>query len=1519
MVLTTGLHQQQPQRFHKNPYTNTISSFANPLLSLDVVDIRNGTESLPRAFQPPYSSNNNKKSLTLKQSIYQRSLSIFTNGVSPLLRKKKSKSNQQNQRIPQHLDYRFGDNNNFRQKQQLYQHHHTLSSSTLGLSQLRRKSEPIMFSYDSITNELSKFQAREEKIVKNINLDFEKMLMNDTNGEYSGSTSSNTGIVVGTGGGGCNQFIDQSTSSSLRRLAQQQQQQQQFGGNLKDDFDHYGKTMISAAGTNQLQHHHPHSASTHQFIHHQQQQQTPLHSHQQPPPQLSYKEPFYMVYEDNRNNKQLQQQQQQQQLHHHHHSNSIPNTHHQNHHHSHHNDDNIYEEIDFLTLSSLRAQYADTLSLQSYKKKGGSKRSLASSSFTRWFSTRKKNSPSMSEDENPYIDIKLSKKQRPPIQLPEIPGELSKEQLKRRYIIGSIVDSENSYINSLQRIINLYKKPLEESSPSILSQNKINIIFHRLEQILQCHTIFGIALSQCVREWDEKEQIGDVFIASFSKSMVLDIYSDFINNFTNAMETARKAAKSKSSFAQFLQEKSLSSPDRLSFFGLMVKPVQRFPQFILLLSDLLKHTPSDHHDRMSLQLALTQLESLADRLNERKRDAERHFAVKQLLKDYLSSSTTNSSNRFLLRQDDIYQLELDTSSGLVMKTKCRKLYLLNDMLVCVSVPANRLKYAVSLQDVDVMDDVTPATNNLIANSMLKSKDPATANSSPKHCTVERMYCDLNSLIHDLEVISRVSNLLSSLRYQYQGISVELVEQIGTEIREEIRKKDAQITLIDRSCLQIRIRSKNYKDIICIQMNDPETKKDWLTDVRLAKLALDRSNNPAWDIVNETISTTRTNLSNSIIMHRVPLFVKSLPIFATTEHSMLTCALHYRIHRRDDLVLENNSGVLWICNVNENGSQLGALATNGTDISLIHSYELCDSHVTCIESVGSYAVWIGLRQGRIIVIDASSPGEWQQFAALDVSAEVTCIRYFINFVYVGLITGVVALFNATHYEEPIIISLSTAHPVTCLLPVNKEMFACCGEKIWIINNAQLDRSYYLHNNKNSPGSDQLSPGDPSTAKVQHFPDEDLKPNLLAHCGIGLWVSLVNSSIIKLYHTETFKHLQDVNVASNVKRILNEMVDPNGIFVTAMLATRGLLWIGTNVGVIVTLNLPRLQGVPLISGCLNVALHRHTGPVTILLNLTNTQSEIPVHPNNSTMDKTKSMEEIEKEEMMMMMKNEDVESIYGLYSDLMNVENYVRVGHDPHHHRHHHHDLGNVTNSGHHMAVSKMTWDLANINLSDDSTSESAIYQDGLILRKKPTSTANLMNLNKRRTLGNEHLGNSSGGGVGGGMTSAGSQREISSAGNYPISSATNNQLSPAKSQNSIYDSSIGGNDKSLIEKENVSSSSGIGASSSLYDIAPFKGQKLQTTSTTIDQQPGSSSSSGGGGGGGNKYNNHPLVSAANNQQSARHYETTTGSSSSSSNNKTALLMTGGNGYKRVSLNETTYSSQHAHCCIWEYKL
>lgn len=90
------------------------------------------------------------------------------------------------------------------------------------------------------------------------------------------------------------------------------------------------------------------------------------------------------------------------------------------------------------------------------------------------------------------------------------------------------------------------------------------MLFHKLAEILQCHTLFRIGLAESVRNWDKDEKIGDVFVASFSKAIVLDIYSGFINNFSAAMDLAKMEAKRKSALADFFkvirkQEKRLVS------------------------------------------------------------------------------------------------------------------------------------------------------------------------------------------------------------------------------------------------------------------------------------------------------------------------------------------------------------------------------------------------------------------------------------------------------------------------------------------------------------------------------------------------------------------------------------------------------------------------------------------------------------------------------------------------------------------------------------------------------------------------------------------------------------------------------------------------------------------------------------------------------------------------------------------------------------------------------------------------
>lgn len=112
--------------------------------------------------------------------------------------------------------------------------------------------------------------------------------------------------------------------------------------------------------------------------------------------------------------------------------------------------------------------------------------------------------------------------------------------------------------------------------------------------------------------------------------------------------------------------------------------------------------------------------------------------------------------------------------------------------------------------------------------------------------------------------------------------------------------------------------------------------------------------------------------------------------------------------------------------------------------------------------------------------------------------------------------------------------------------------------------------------------------------------------MAHSGVGLWIAQEDSSTICLYHTETFRHIQDINVASNINRMLLEsgkdiVACSSKISVTSLIACKGLLWVGTNVGVALTIPLPRLEGIPIISGRANISFHAHLGPITFLLSL------------------------------------------------------------------------------------------------------------------------------------------------------------------------------------------------------------------------------------------------------------------------------------------------------------------------------
>lgn len=815
------------------------------------------------------------------------------------------------------------------------------------------------------------------------------------------------------------------------------------------------------------------------------------------------------------------------------------------------------------------------------------------------------------EEETSFLNCMPQQRRLIPPSLPPPPPDLTPPQIKRRAIIAAIVHSENSYVATLHKLVNDYKKPLEDSSPPILSSSKIATLFYKLSEILQCHTLFRVALAENVKNWDRDERIGDVFFASFSKAIVLDIYSGFINNFSVAMDLAKMEAKRKSALADFFKVKQISSNDRLSFFGLMVKPVQRFPQFILFLQDLLKHTPQGHHDRMSLQLALTQLESLAEMLNERKREAEQFQAFKEMLRHIsgkFSSRPLSDGNRYLLREDNATQLEFN-QCGLITKAKRRRLLLLNDLVVCVSVAARSsddfgvserlsLKWMYPVTDVEIQDTISSPNLTRILSSGTNKNGSLKSNASfdGTQPQVDNIATEMSNLMHDYEVLSRIAELAGSLRGTYKEISADTTKKILHQIQSSIQHKDEEMAWVDSCCLQIIVKSKGKEETFTFQTDNPGIKKEWVTELRLAQLALDPSNSPAWEVPEQELRPST----------KLPLFVKSQSVFKSQHQTEVRCGCYYTTYTPKVSSRRRNKyqSYLWVCTTDGASSHIAILSQHAQQsgaLKEICSFSLVETQVTAIEFVkGSSSpcpilatdtVWMGTSSRKVILYSADEPELQQELAHCSVNDSIVQIKYHCDNVFVALNNGTLLIYRRNPIDGSWIlkdpqVKVLGGDPVSSLLPINLCLYAACGKKVWVLNgiSGEIQKDF----------------------SVQH--EHVGNVNLMAHSGVGLWISLKNSSTICLYHTETFKHLQDINIASNVMRVTtngssNDCLNNNRshVNVTSLLACKGLLWVGTNVGICLTIPLPRLEGVPIISGRVNISYHAHFGPISFLIAL------------------------------------------------------------------------------------------------------------------------------------------------------------------------------------------------------------------------------------------------------------------------------------------------------------------------------
>lgn len=150
------------------------------------------------------------------------------------------------------------------------------------------------------------------------------------------------------------------------------------------------------------------------------------------------------------------------------------------------------------------------------------------------------------------------------------------------------------------------------TSQPIVTESELKTIFYKIPELYSLHVNFLEGLKRYMQHWDTK--IGDSF-----KTMAvnLPLYGAFLANYGRALDTVRKCSAANSQFGEISKNitcKHLSGQP-ISLEDLLHKPVARVQKNALVLHDLLKYTPKNHHDYNSLFEALQLTRKFLDQFN----------------------------------------------------------------------------------------------------------------------------------------------------------------------------------------------------------------------------------------------------------------------------------------------------------------------------------------------------------------------------------------------------------------------------------------------------------------------------------------------------------------------------------------------------------------------------------------------------------------------------------------------------------------------------------------------------------------------------------------------------------------------------------------------------------------------------------------------------------------------------------------------------------------------------------------
>ncbi|XP_073870774.1 rho guanine nucleotide exchange factor 17 isoform X6 [Macaca fascicularis] len=499
----------------------------------------------------------------------------------------------------------------------------------------------------------------------------------------------------------------------------------------------------------------------------------------------------------------------------------------------------------------------------------------------------------------------------------EDPGEA---QDMRKHVAMTLLDTEQSYVESLRTLMQGYMQPLKQPENSVLCDPAlVDEIFDQIPELLEHHEQFLEQVRHCVHTWHAQQKVGALLVQSFSKDVLVNIYSAYIDNFLNAKDAVRVAKEARPAFLKFLEQSMRENKEKQALSDLMIKPVQRIPRYELLVKDLLKHTPEDHPDHPLLLEAQRNIKQVAERINKGVRsaeEAERHARVLQEIEAHIEGmEDLQAPLRRFLRQEMV--VEVKAISG----KKDRSLFLFTDLIVCTTLKRKSGSLRRSSMSLYTAASVIDTASKYKMLWKLPLEDTDIIKGASQATNRENIQKAISRLDEDLTTLGQMSKLSESLGFPHQSLD-DALRDLSAAMHRDLSEKQALCYALSfpPTKLELCTTRPEGTDSYIFEFPHPD-----------ARLGFEQ----AFDEAKRKLASSKSCLD--------PEFLKAIPIMKTRSGMQFSCAAPTL-----NSCLEPSPEV-WVCNSDGYVGQVCLLSLRA-EPDVEACIAVCSARILCIGAV-----------------------------------------------------------------------------------------------------------------------------------------------------------------------------------------------------------------------------------------------------------------------------------------------------------------------------------------------------------------------------------------------------------------------------------------------------------------------------------------------------------------------------------------------------------------------------------------